>query len=150
MAIQTLEGYFRSHPLPSERIEQIRKLIAENNWGGLNHERDLEVAYIFWTERARRAYEAGHYSEAAGLAQHSLEMRRDQVPALMVLGQRGIRAGEFCRGGRGVRKDLELTPPDDELIGNYGDALAARHTPAAVTSSIHSLGRHASRAEGAT
>ena len=30
VAIQTIEGYFRSHPLPSERIEQIRKLIAEN------------------------------------------------------------------------------------------------------------------------
>ena len=28
VALQTLEGYFRSHPLPSERIAQIQKMIA--------------------------------------------------------------------------------------------------------------------------
>ena len=131
VAIQTIEGYFRSHPLPSERIEQIRKLIAENNWGGLNHERDLEVAYIFWTERARRAYEAGHYGVAAGLAQHSLEMRRDQVPAVRVLGQAEFAQANFAEAAAAFRKALDLTPADDGLIGNYADALAARHTPAA-------------------
>ena len=96
MAIQTIEGYFRSHPLPSERIEQIRKLIAENNWGSLNHERDLEVAYIFWTERAQRAYEAGHYGVAAGFAQHSLEMSPDQLTGLEVLGNAGSSQRRFC------------------------------------------------------
>jgi len=56
VAIATLKGYFRSHPLPSERIEQIRKLIADEHWEQLNHERDLEVAYVFRSERATRAH----------------------------------------------------------------------------------------------
>ena len=52
VAQQTLEGYFRSHPLPSERITQVRKLIASEGWTP-RPERDLAVAYIFWTARAR-------------------------------------------------------------------------------------------------
>src|SRR5208282_6637216 len=32
VAQQTLEGYFRSHPLPSERIAQVQKLIAREGW----------------------------------------------------------------------------------------------------------------------
>ncbi|HEV2349449.1 MAG TPA: M48 family metalloprotease [Terriglobia bacterium] len=42
-AIQTLEGYFRSHPPPQERIEQIRNMIAENHWEKLTNMKPLEV-----------------------------------------------------------------------------------------------------------
>jgi predicted Zn-dependent protease len=58
VAIAAIQGYFRSHPLPSQRIEQIRRLIADNHWEGLTHERDLEVADIFRTERAERLHNA--------------------------------------------------------------------------------------------
>jgi predicted Zn-dependent protease len=130
VAIATLEGYFRSHPLPSERIEQIRKLIADEHWGDLNHERDLEVAYIFWTERARRTYEAGRYDSAVGLAQHSLELRPGQGTALVVLGQAEFAQANFAEAAQAFRKALDLAPADDELMVMYGDALAARHVPA--------------------
>lgn len=32
VAIEGIVGYFRSHPLPEERIHQIRQIIARNNW----------------------------------------------------------------------------------------------------------------------
>jgi predicted Zn-dependent protease len=32
VAIAGLEGYFRSHPLPEERIHQVRQMIARNKW----------------------------------------------------------------------------------------------------------------------
>lgn len=32
VAIQTIEGYFRSHPLPEERVHQIQSLIASERW----------------------------------------------------------------------------------------------------------------------
>ena len=32
VAIETITGYFRSHPLPEERIQQIQNLIAMNKW----------------------------------------------------------------------------------------------------------------------
>jgi predicted Zn-dependent protease len=34
LAIQSLSGYFRSHPVPSERLAQAHNLIAEEHWEG--------------------------------------------------------------------------------------------------------------------
>jgi predicted Zn-dependent protease len=129
VAIGTLEGYFRSHPLPSDRIAQIRKMIADEHWGNLNHERDLEVAYIFWAERAKGAYEVGHYKEAAGWAQRSLNVNPDQRLALLVLGNAQFAQANFNEAASAFGKALEKTPYDDELLSSYGDALAARHMP---------------------
>ncbi len=130
IAIQTLEGYFRSHPQPSERIEQIRNLIVNEHWGEQNRERNLEVAYIFWTDRAERAYKGGHYDVAARLLQHSLELRPDQQMALVVLGHAEFSLANFAEAAAAFRKALDLTPFDMTLIAAYGDALAARHAPA--------------------
>ncbi|MFZ0960801.1 MAG: M48 family metalloprotease [Terriglobia bacterium] len=129
VAIQTLEGYFRSHPLPSERIEQIHNLINDQHWD-LNQERDLEVGYIFWTERAKRAYEAGNYKEATGWAQRSLGVDPDQPIALMVLGNAQFAQANFPEAATVFAKALEKTPYDENLVETYGDALDARHTPA--------------------
>jgi predicted Zn-dependent protease len=32
VALETILGYFRSHPLPQERIQQIQALIASEKW----------------------------------------------------------------------------------------------------------------------
>jgi predicted Zn-dependent protease len=32
LAIESLAGYFRSHPLPSERLDQVNRLIAQEHW----------------------------------------------------------------------------------------------------------------------
>ena len=130
VAIDTLEGYFRSHPLPSERIDQVRKLIADNNWGGLTHERDLEVAYIFWTERAKEANDEGHHDVAVRLAEHSLEMHPDQSIALRTLGNAQFALANFAESASAFRKVLDLSPSDAELLTSYTDGLMARHTPA--------------------
>jgi predicted Zn-dependent protease len=55
MAIQTIEGYFRSHPPTQERIEQIRKMIADNHWENLTHLRKLEVSEMFRHESDKGA-----------------------------------------------------------------------------------------------
>lgn len=96
----------------------------------MKHERDLEVAYIFWTERAQRAYEAGHYKEAAGWAKRSLDVNPDQPLALLALGNAQFAQANFSDAASVFGKALERTPDDDELVAVYGDALAARHTPA--------------------
>ena len=116
VAIQTIEGYFRSHPLPSERIEQIRKLIAENNWGGLNHERDLEVAYIFWTERAQPGLRSrALWCGGRACATLAGDAARISVPALKVLGNAEFAQANFAEAAAAFRKALDLTPVDDEL-----------------------------------
>jgi beta-barrel assembly-enhancing protease len=45
LAIQSLEGYLRSHPLPSERLAQANRLIAEEGWQDRRAERPFRVQY---------------------------------------------------------------------------------------------------------
>jgi beta-barrel assembly-enhancing protease len=45
LAIQSLEGYFRSHPQPSERLEQINRLIAEQHWQDRTAQKPFHVEY---------------------------------------------------------------------------------------------------------
>jgi beta-barrel assembly-enhancing protease len=72
--LETLEGYFRSHPLPSERIAQIQRIIAAENWP-VSSERDLQIAYIFWAKRADDAFTAHQYKTAADLAARSVKIK---------------------------------------------------------------------------
>jgi predicted Zn-dependent protease len=45
LAIQSLQGYFRSHPLPSERLAQANRLIAQENWQDRKTQRPFRVEY---------------------------------------------------------------------------------------------------------
>jgi predicted Zn-dependent protease len=45
LAIQSLAGYFRSHPLPSERLDQINRLIAEEHWENRKEQRPFHIEY---------------------------------------------------------------------------------------------------------
>jgi len=45
LAIQSLNGYFRSHPLPSERLAQARRLIAEQHWEDRKTQKSFRVEY---------------------------------------------------------------------------------------------------------
>jgi beta-barrel assembly-enhancing protease len=45
LAIQSLEGYFRSHPLPSERLAQANQVIAEQHWQDRKVQRNFHVEY---------------------------------------------------------------------------------------------------------
>ncbi len=129
VALETLEGYFRSHPMPSERIAQIKRMIADERWGNLTRERDLEVAFIFWTDRARREFAAGHFERAAGLAARSLESNPDQPAALKVLGDSKFALADFEAAAEAYRKLLDRYPADPEIVRAYADALAAAGQP---------------------
>jgi predicted Zn-dependent protease len=45
LATQSLTGYFRSHPLPSERIEQADRVIAEQNWQTRTEQKPFRLEY---------------------------------------------------------------------------------------------------------
>jgi predicted Zn-dependent protease len=125
VAQQTLEGYFRSHPLPSERIAQVQKMIASEGWTA-RPERDLAVAYIFWTARARAALEARKYAQAEQLANQSLRMRPDQPKAFQVLALARFAQANFSGAAEAYRKILEIDKTSHlEIIAAYAQALAA-------------------------
>jgi predicted Zn-dependent protease len=45
LAIQSLQGYFRSHPLPSERLAQANRLIAQEGWQDRTTQKPFRVEY---------------------------------------------------------------------------------------------------------
>ena len=125
VAQQTLEGYFRSHPLPSERIAQIQKLIATEGWTA-RPERDLAVAFIFWTARARSALDARNYAQGEQLANQSLKLRPDQPKAFQVLALSRFAQANFSGAAEAYRKILEIDKiSHPEIVIAYAHALAA-------------------------
>jgi predicted Zn-dependent protease len=45
LAMQSLEGYFRSHPQPSERLAQANRLIAQEGWQDRKTQKPFRVEY---------------------------------------------------------------------------------------------------------
>jgi predicted Zn-dependent protease len=45
LAIQSLQGYFRSHPLPSERLAQANSLIVQEGWQDRRAQKPFRVEY---------------------------------------------------------------------------------------------------------
>jgi predicted Zn-dependent protease len=45
LAIQSLNGYFRSHPLPSERLAQANRIMAEQQWEDRKTQKPFRVEY---------------------------------------------------------------------------------------------------------
>lgn len=124
VAQQALEGYFRSHPLPSERIAQIQRMIAREGWSP-RAERDLRVAYLFATAKAQRALEARKYAQAEQLANQSLRLRPDQPRAFQVLAAAQFAQAEFSEAAGSYRKILETGFLLPEIVNAYALALAA-------------------------
>lgn len=45
LAIQSLQGYFRSHPLPSERLAQANNLIVQEGWQDRKTQKPFRIEY---------------------------------------------------------------------------------------------------------
>jgi beta-barrel assembly-enhancing protease len=45
LAMQSLQGYFRSHPLPSERLAQAHQIIAQQHWETRKEQKPFHVEY---------------------------------------------------------------------------------------------------------
>ena len=132
VALETLEGYFRSHPLPSERIAQIQRMIASEGWTA-RPERDLAVAYIFWTARAQKALDARKYAQAEQLANQSLRLRPDQPKAFQALALARFAQANFSGVAEAYRKILEIDKTSHpEIIAAYAQALAAADRASAL------------------
>ena len=129
VAVQTLEGYFRSHPLPSERIEQIRRMISQENWTNLPPERNLQFEYIFLTRRAMRAIQANHFQQAAQLAAQSVGLKPEQPEALAALAEARFALRDYGGAATSYRSLFALSP---RLAANV-IAFAAERAQAALS-----------------
>jgi beta-barrel assembly-enhancing protease len=125
VAIEALEGYFRSHPLPSERIRQVNKIVAASA-PQTRPERDLAVAHIFWTDRAEQAMSEGKYAQAQELAARAAQMHSN-AKTLRVLAQAQFLQAEFANAATSYRTILDGDVWTIDLANAYAWSLAASH-----------------------
>ncbi len=131
VAMDALEGYFRSHPLPAERIAQINTMIASEGWTP-HAERDLAVGYIFATTQAQEALSAGKFKQAQQLATKSLKMRPDSEKALRPLADAQFAQADFAGAAASYRKILDLSDGEAAVPNLYAISLVAENRETAA------------------
>jgi beta-barrel assembly-enhancing protease len=126
LAMQTLEGYFRSHPEPSERIAQIKQLISDQHWEGLTNEQPSSVEYVYLAERAARALAHGKYAAAESAAFRSLTLQPGQLDTLVILTQAQFGLMEFPAALANYQQLLKDSPPGAASVAEFDNQLAHR------------------------
>jgi predicted Zn-dependent protease len=125
VARQTLEGYFRSHPQPAERIAQIQKMISDEQWEKLTGEKPLEVEYVFLTARAQRALEAKNYAGAESVAAQSLENHADQPAAVKVLAEAQFAQEKFAEAKPNYARLVDQAPAEAGAVAEFANGIAS-------------------------
>ena len=128
--VGVLTDYFRSHPPPGERVALVKQLIESNHWDGAKPERDLRIGWIFWTQRAKRAYEEQRFDVAVAWAERTLRAEPRQPEALRVLGDSLEELAQFEAAAAAYRRLLDVNPQDLRVMRNYADDLGAMRQPA--------------------
>jgi predicted Zn-dependent protease len=111
VALETLEGYFRSHPKPEERIAALRREV-----GSLpaTAPRPLQFQEVFAREEAVRALAGGRYGAASTLATRVLITKPDDVAALKTLAE----ARFALRDYPGALENYQKLVPLDAVAAN--------------------------------
>ena len=122
VALQTIEGYFRSHPPSSERAARIRDLMQAEGWKP-SPERDLEIGWAFWSMRADELLSAHRYDAAQVQAERVLKLKPGYMKALYTLAQAQEFQGNFEASAAALRQMLDHEPSSRRLAFEYGDAL---------------------------
>ena len=146
VALQTLNGYFRSHPLSSERIDQIQKMIAGGQLPDWQKTKPLAVAYVFLTERAWRSLQAAQplpyaflndkdkrkreaerikeFEEAIRLASQSLGLQSDQPRATEIVAIAHLGLGHYDKAMAAYQELLPTYPTFANGIWAYTITMA--------------------------
>lgn len=145
VALQTLQGYFRSHPLNAERIDQIQKMIAGGQLPDWQKTKPMATAYLFLTERAWRSLQAAQvrpyaflpdkekrkrdaertkqFQEAVQLASQSLSLRPDQPRAQEIIAVAHIGLAQYDAAIAIYRQLLASNPSFADGIRSYADSM---------------------------
>ncbi|HET9182160.1 MAG TPA: M48 family metalloprotease [Candidatus Angelobacter sp.] len=124
-AIQVLTGYFRSHPESSDRVAQIRSLIAQEGWPQ-TATRPLQVRYIFLAYKAQDQVNAAHYDKAVKTATHSLSLHPGYPPALVALAKAKIALHDFAAATAAYKDLLSAYPADADAVRAFAGALSSK------------------------
>lgn len=123
VALETIEGYFRSHPPSAERAARIRSLMESENWPA-TPEHNLEIGWAFWSLRAEELLTAHKYEQAQAQAERVLKLKPGYMKALWTLSQAQLKQGDFAAAAASLRQMLEQEPHSLNLTYQYAHALA--------------------------
>ena len=125
IAWKTLEGYFRSHQQPAERVAQIQKMITDEQWEQLKNERTLEIAYVFLTAHAQQSLDVRNYTGAEVAAARSLEVHPDQPGAEAILAEAQFAQSKFSEARENYRKLVENSPSEAGAVAEFANGIAS-------------------------
>jgi beta-barrel assembly-enhancing protease len=146
VALETLEGYFRSHPRNAERIDQIQKMIAGGQLPDWRNTKPMAFAYFFLTERAWRLLAAANvrptallnykekrkreeertkqFQEAMQLASQSLVLHPDGSRGLEIMAVAHLGLGEYDAAKTSYRGIVTNAPTFADGVRKYADSMA--------------------------
>jgi predicted Zn-dependent protease len=126
VVVAVMAGYFRSHPLASERLAQIRQMIRAEHWDTLSRQpQPLPVQYVFVTQRARTALDNGRYDDALKFASRAVELKPKYGGALQAMARAQFAQADFEKAAATYRTLLDLYPNDADSAHEYAIALSA-------------------------
>ncbi len=125
VVLQTLEGYFRSHPPEQERIVQIERLIATEHWPKEQNQQPLQVSYLLLTDEAVVLLSRDELDKALAKVKDALAMNSKYVPALNVLGDIHFEKANFAAAAQAYRQSLTFEPKQKVIATRYATSLAA-------------------------
>ena len=122
VATQTLEGYFRSHPLPQERIAAVRREV-----GSLPAPppRPLQFQEVFARDEAMKALAEGRYGAASTLATRVLTIKADDVPALKALAESRFALRDYAGAVANYQKLVPLDPVASGEVRDFAVHMAS-------------------------
>ncbi|HMD31831.1 MAG TPA: M48 family metalloprotease [Candidatus Acidoferrales bacterium] len=123
VTIEALEGYFRSHPLPKERIAAIQREV-----GGMQTPipRPLEFQDVFLREEAMAALAAGRYGAASTLATRVLTLKPEDVAALKALAESRFALRDYDGAQLNYQKLVPLDPVAASDVRDFAVKLATQ------------------------
>src|SRR5438552_18957700 len=99
-------------------------MIASEHWD-VHPERDLAVAYIFWTDKAQSEFEARKYAHAQQVAMRSLAMHPGQEKALQVMAKAQLAPADFAGAEASYCKLLEIESSTGDVVNSLDLSLTA-------------------------
>jgi predicted Zn-dependent protease len=140
VALETLEGYFRSHPLPKERIAAIQQ---EAGAGPTPVPRPLRFQEVFLREEAVRALADGRYGAASTLATRVLTLKPDDVAALKALAEARFALRDYAGAQENYRKLVSLDAVAASDVREFAVRLASAALQRQDLKNAAEIARHA-------
>jgi predicted Zn-dependent protease len=124
VVLDSISGYFRSHPPSADRVQQVQQMIATEHFAAHEQERPLETAYIMRTWEAEDNFRGHKFERAILMCNQALRSNPEHVPALRVRAASEFFLSGFAEAAEDYRKllaqDINISAAD-----RYADALAA-------------------------